>query len=118
MEIFTLRDDDTTEFDGLTAQAAEAVRMNEPDTIAFIVNSVPKAPMQRILYQVYRDKVSYDKHIRQPYIEDFVAARKQYVLATNVIELDLHHANVSPFPSLPFSYGQSGYDPKFPDTDN
>ncbi len=76
----------------------------------FIVHAVPSAPMQRILYEVYRDRAAYDRHLQQPYVTQFEADRRPYVLATNVIELGLQHAKVSPFPSIADLFGEPGYD--------
>jgi hypothetical protein len=71
---------------------------------------VPSAPMQRILYEVYRDRAAYEQHLRQPYVSQFEADGRPYVLATNVIELGLQHAKVSPFPSIADLFGEPGYD--------
>jgi hypothetical protein len=54
--------------------------------------------MQRIFYEVYRDRAAFDRHDRQPYMQRFVAERRSCVLATNVIELRLKYAKVSPLP--------------------
>ena len=61
------------EFDRLASTVLEQVRTTEPDTLVFVVHGVPSAPMQRILYQVYRDRAAYDEHQRQPYVTDFDA---------------------------------------------
>jgi hypothetical protein len=52
--------------------------------------------MQRIFYEVYRDRDAFERHEQQPYVKRFVTARRPYVLATNVIELRLKYAKVSP----------------------
>jgi hypothetical protein len=59
---------------------------------------VPNAPMQRIFYEIYRDRAAFDSHENQPYMKRFVADRRAYVLATNVIELRLKYAKVAPLP--------------------
>ena len=51
--------------------------------------------MQRIFYEVYRDRAAYEQHEKQPYVQRFVAARRPYVLATNVIELGVRQAKVA-----------------------
>ena len=84
------------DFDRIAEQAAEQVRANEPDTLVYVIHTVPKAPMQRIFYEVYRDREAFERHEQQPYITRFVTARRPYVLATNVIELRLKYAKVSP----------------------
>jgi len=98
--IYTLLDGGGEEFDRLAERTVEAVRRNEPDTLLFVVHTVPKAPMQRIFYEVYRDRMAYAEHRRQPQVEEFFAMHRPFVLATNVIELDLAYAKVSALPSL------------------
>jgi len=108
--IYTVLEDRVDEFDQLTARVVEQVRSGEPDTLVFIVHAVPSAPMQRILYEVYRDRAAYQWHGQQPYVRQFEADRRPYVLATNVIELGLQQAKVSAFPSVTDLFGEPGYD--------
>ena len=97
--IFTLLDDRHADFDRLAEQAAEEVRTREPDTLVYVIHLVPNAPMQRIFYEIYRDRAAFDTHENQPYMKRFVADRRACVLATNVIELRLKYAKVAPLPS-------------------
>jgi quinol monooxygenase YgiN len=94
--IYTLIDGQAEEFDQLAQAVVEKVKALEPDTLAFIVHGVPSAPLQRILYEVYRDETAFTEHGQQPYIQDFEEERKPYVLATNVIELGVRQAKLSP----------------------
>ena len=94
--IYTLIDGQAEEFDRLAQAVVERVKALEPDTLAYIVHGVPSAPLQRILYEVYRDEAAFEEHGRQPYIQDFEEERKPYVLATNVIELGVRQAKLSP----------------------
>ena len=96
--IYTLLDDKVADFDRAADEVAEQVRASEPDTLVYVIHTVPKAPMQRIFYEVYRDRAAYEQHEKQPYVQRFVATRRPYVLATNVIELRLKYAKVSPLP--------------------
>jgi quinol monooxygenase YgiN len=96
LSIFTLLDDKTTEFDRLAEQAAEGVRMLEPDTLVFVMHVVPKAPLQRIIYEIYRDHAAFEKHQRQPHIQQFEEGRRASVLVTNIIDLRLKYAKVAP----------------------
>jgi quinol monooxygenase YgiN len=96
--IFTLLDDRVADFDRLAEQTAEEVRTREPDTLVYVIHVVPNAPMQRIFYEIYRDRAAFDRHENQPYMKRFVADRRAYVLATNVIELRLKYAKVAPLP--------------------
>jgi quinol monooxygenase YgiN len=97
--IFTLLDDRVADFDRLAEQAAEEVRTREPGTLVYVIHLVPNAPMQRIFYEIYRDRAAFDSHENQPYMKRFVADRRACVLATNVIELRLKYAKVAPLPS-------------------
>ena len=94
--VYTLLEDRVADFDRIADQAAEEVRTHEPDTLVYVIHTVPKAPMQRIFYEVYRDRAAYDRHEQQAYIKRFRTARRPYVLATNVIELRLKYAKISP----------------------
>ena len=97
-QIFTLLDDRVADFDRLAEEAAEYVRTGEPDTLVYVIHLVPNAPLQRIFYEIYRDRTAFDSHESQPYIQRFVAERRTCVLATNVIELRLKYAKVAPLP--------------------
>ena len=98
IQIFTLLDDRAAEFDRLAEEAAELVSAGEPDTLVYVIHLVPNAPLQRIFYEVYRDRAAFDAHESQPYMQRFVAGRRSLVLATNVIELRLKYAKVAPLP--------------------
>lgn len=106
--IYTLLEDRIEDFDQLTEQIVEQVQAREPDTLVYIVHAVPSAPLQRILYEVYRDRAAYEDHRQQPYVVRFEAERRPYVLATNVIELGLQQAKVSPLPSISDILEQTG----------
>jgi quinol monooxygenase YgiN len=108
--IYTLIDDRVDEFDRLSERIVEMVRQREPDTLVFIAHAVPSAPTQRILYQVYRSRGAYQRHLAQPYIQQFEIDRRPFVLATNVVELGLQQAKVTPFPSVAELFPEPGYD--------
>jgi quinol monooxygenase YgiN len=125
--IYTLLEDRVREFDRLTKEVVRRVRTEEPDTLVYIFHAVPAAPMQRILYEVYRDRAAYEDHKRRSYVARFEADRRPYVLATNVIELGLKQAKVSPQSSISdllsdtgfdllsdTGFGQPGYGPRAP----
>ena len=98
--IYTLLDETADEFERLASEVVEQVKVREPDTLVYVMHGVPAAPMQRILYAVYRDEAAFDRHERQPYIRQFEEEREPYVLATNVIELGVRHAKFIP-PAAP-----------------
>jgi quinol monooxygenase YgiN len=108
--IYTLIEDRVADFDRLTRWVVRQVREHEPDTLVYIVHAVPSAPMQRILYEVYRDRAAHEAHKRQPYVVAFEADRRPFVLATNIIELGLQQAKVSPLPSVTDLLSDTGFD--------
>ncbi len=108
--IYTLLEDRVEDFDKLTKKVVKLVRSQEPDTLVYIVHAVPSAPMQRILYEVHRDREAYEAHKRQPYVLAFEADRRPFVLATNIIELGLQQAKVSPLPSVSDLLQDTGFD--------
>jgi quinol monooxygenase YgiN len=101
LSIFTLLDDKVAEFDRLAEQAAEGVRVMEPDTLVYVMHVVPKAPMQRIIYEIYRDHAAFERHQRQPHIQEFEEGRRPCVLVTNIIDLRLKYAKVAPLQGTP-----------------
>ncbi|MFG1947618.1 antibiotic biosynthesis monooxygenase [Nonomuraea sp. NPDC048826] len=102
LTVFTLMDGSGPAFDRLAEQTVEAVRRGEPDTLVYACHAVKSAPLQRIVYEIYRDEVAYRDHQRQPHVERFVNERQALVLATNVIELDVNAAKVVPLPTAMF----------------
>jgi quinol monooxygenase YgiN len=94
--IYTLLDEAADDFERLASEVVEQVKTREPDTLVYVMHGVPAAPMQRILYAIYRDEAAFDRHERQPYIRQFEEEREQFILATNVIELGVRHAKFTP----------------------
>ncbi|MER6944032.1 antibiotic biosynthesis monooxygenase [Nonomuraea sp. NPDC000554] len=99
LTVFTLMDGSGAAFDRLAEQTVEAVRRGEPDTLVYACHGVKSAPLQRIVYELYRDEVAYRDHQRQPHVERFLNERQAMVLATNVIELNVNAAKVVPLPT-------------------
>jgi quinol monooxygenase YgiN len=99
LTVFTLLDGAGEAFDRLAEETVEAVRRGEPDTLIYACHAVKSAPLQRIVYELYRDEVAYHDHQRQPHMERFVGERQALVLATNVIELNVNVAKVVPLPT-------------------
>ncbi|MCT9932076.1 hypothetical protein N5079_17885 [Planotetraspora sp. A-T 1434] len=99
LTVFTLLDGSGEAFDKLAEETVEAVQRNEPDTLVFVCHGVKSAPLQRIVYELYRDEVGFSEHQRQPHMERFATERQPLVLATNVIELTVNAAKVVPLPT-------------------
>jgi quinol monooxygenase YgiN len=102
LTVFTLMDGSGAAFDQLADATVEAVRRGEPDTLIYACHAVKSAPLQRIVYELYRDEVAYRDHQRQPHIERFINERQAMVLATNIIELNVNAAKVVPLPMAMF----------------
>ncbi|MEV0830712.1 putative quinol monooxygenase [Nonomuraea rubra] len=102
LTVFTIVDGAGEAFDRLAEATVEAVRRGEPDTLVYACHAVKSAPLQRIVYELYRDEVAYRDHQRQPHVERFVNERQAMVLATNVIELDVNAAKVVPLPMVTY----------------
>ncbi|MEV0381879.1 antibiotic biosynthesis monooxygenase [Nonomuraea sp. NPDC050643] len=100
LTVFTIMDGAGDAFDRLAEATVEAVRRGEPDTLVYACHAVKSAPLQRIVYELYRDEVAYRDHQRQPHVERFVNERQSMVLATNVIELNVNAAKVVPLPTV------------------
>ena len=96
ISIFTLSEGQGERFDRLTSETLAQVREAEPDTLIYVAHTVPNAPLQRIFYEVYRNRDAYEEHGRQPHVQRFRAERSACVVATNVIELKLASAKISP----------------------
>lgn len=102
LTVFTIMDGAGDAFDRLAEATVEAVRRGEPDTLVYACHAVKSAPLQRIVYELYRDDVAYRDHQRQPHVERFVNERQAMVLATNVIELNVNAAKVVPLPTAAY----------------
>jgi quinol monooxygenase YgiN len=98
--IYTLIEGRTDDFDRLTEWVVAQVQSKEPDTLVYIVHAVPTAPLQRILYEVYRDRDAHEEHLNRQYVITYEVEQRPFVLATNVIELGLQQAKVSPLPTI------------------
>ena len=101
LQILTLVDDSHAAFDRLMRQAVKDVREHEPGTLIYITHTVPDAPMQRILYEVYRNRAAYDTHEQRSYTSKFETDRQRFLLATNKIPLDLQCFKIVALESTP-----------------
>ncbi|WP_150240551.1 putative quinol monooxygenase [Nocardiopsis quinghaiensis] len=93
--IYTLADGRGPGFDRLAEAVVARVSDREPDTLLFACHTVPSAPLQRIVYAIYRDELAQEEHEQQPHVLEFSRLSTQHVVATNVIELSLSGAAAS-----------------------
>lgn len=87
---FTCKDESSAAaFDGLVARTGEQIRANEPGTVVYAVHRVDGLPLERVFYELYRDKDAFEAHESRDYVQAFLAEREQYLSATEVDRLDL-----------------------------
>ncbi|GAA1073133.1 hypothetical protein GCM10009642_04270 [Nocardiopsis metallicus] len=90
--IYTLAEGQGGGFDQLANAVVAEVAKREPDTLLFAAHIVPSAPLQRIVYAIYRDELAQEEHEQQPHVVEFTRRLTAHVVATNVIELSLSGA--------------------------
>ncbi|MFL1376944.1 putative quinol monooxygenase [Nocardiopsis protaetiae] len=93
--IYTLADGQGAGFDRIADAVVHEVGVREPDTLLFACHTVPSAPLQRIVYAIYRDDLAKEEHDQQPHVIEFGRRTGSHVVATNVIELALSGAAAS-----------------------
>jgi quinol monooxygenase YgiN len=87
---FTCRDADSAAgFDRLVEETVPEIRENEPGTLVYAVNKVDGKPLERIFYELYRDRAAFDAHEEQSHTKRFLDARGQYLATYEVDFLSL-----------------------------
>ncbi|MFF9266216.1 MULTISPECIES: putative quinol monooxygenase [Streptomyces] len=86
---FTCKDEaSAAAFDDLAARTGELIRANEPGTVIYTVHRVDGRPLERIFYELYRDKDAFEEHESKGYVRAFLSERDEYLAATEVDRLD------------------------------
>jgi quinol monooxygenase YgiN len=87
---FTCKDQASAEaYDRLVAETAEGIRAHEPGTLVYAAHLVEGQPLQRIFYELYRDKAAFKAHGEAPHTRRYLAERGQYLASTEVDWLTL-----------------------------
>ena len=87
---FTCKDEvSATAFDRLVTETAPGIRQHEPGTLVYAVHTVQGQPLQRIFYELYRDRAAFEAHEAQPHTRRFLAERDKYLASTDVDWLTL-----------------------------
>ena len=87
---FTCKDGASAEaYDRLVAETVEAIKANEPGTLIYASHLVEGQPLQRIFYELYRDKVAFEAHAASPHTRRYLDERDQYLASTEVDWLTL-----------------------------
>jgi quinol monooxygenase YgiN len=87
---FTCKDAASAEgFDALVAETVPQIRQHEPGTLVYAVHTVEDKPLQRIFYELYRDRDAFQAHESQPHTRRMLAEREQYLTGVEVDFLTL-----------------------------
>ena len=87
---FTCKDEAAAEaYDRLVAETIEAIKANEPGTLVYASHLVEGQPLQRIFYELYRDRAAFEAHEASPHARRYLEARGQYLASTEVDWLTL-----------------------------
>jgi quinol monooxygenase YgiN len=87
---FTCKDQAAAEaYDRLVAETIEAIKANEPETLVYASHLVEGQPLQRMFYELYRDKAAFEAHEAAPHTRHYLDERGQYLASTEVDWLTL-----------------------------
>ena len=87
---FTCKDEASAgAFDALVAETVPQIRQHEPGTLIYAVHTVEDKPLQRIFYELYRDRDAFEAHESQPHTRRMLADREQYLAGVEVDFLTL-----------------------------
>jgi len=87
---FTCKDEAAAAaYDQLVAETIEAIKDSEPGTLVYASHLVDGQPLQRIFYELYRDKVAFEAHEAAPHTRRYLDERGQYLASTEVDWLTL-----------------------------
>ncbi len=87
---FTCKDQASAEaYDKLVAETIEAIKTNEPGTLVYASHLVDGQPLQRIFYELYKDKTAFEAHEAAPHTRRYLDQRGQYLASTEVDWLTL-----------------------------
>ena len=87
---FTCKDEAAAEaYDRLVAETIEAIKADEPGTLVYASHAVEGQPLQRMFYELYRDKAAFEAHEAAPHTLRYLGERDQYLASTEVDWLTL-----------------------------
>jgi quinol monooxygenase YgiN len=93
---FTCKDEASAEaYDRLVAETIEGIKANEPGTVVYASHRVEGQPLQRIFYELYRDRAAFEAHEAAPHTRRYLAERDQYLASTEVDRLTLQTGKVT-----------------------
>lgn len=80
------------QFDELVARTLPEIQRLEPGTLIYAVHTVDGEPLQRVFYELYRDRDAFQAHEEQPHTRRFLTEREQYLAGKEVDFLTLQAA--------------------------
>ena len=87
---FICKDQPSAEaYDRLVAETIEAIKTTEPRTLVYASHLVDGQPLQRIFYELYRDRAAFEAHEAAPHTRRYLDLRGQYLADTEVDWLTL-----------------------------
>jgi quinol monooxygenase YgiN len=87
---FTCKDEASAEaYDRLVAETVEAIRASEPGTLVYASHLVDGQPLQRIFYELYRDRAAFEAHEAAPHTHRYLEERDRYLARIEVDWLTL-----------------------------
>src|SRR2546430_10183965 len=87
---FTCKDEASADaYDRLVAETIEAIKTGEPGTLVYASHLVDGQPLQRIFYELYKDKAAFEAHEAAPHTRRYLAERGQYLTSIDVDWLTL-----------------------------
>jgi quinol monooxygenase YgiN len=87
---FTCKDPESAgAFDKLVAETVDQIKAHEPGTLVYAVHTVEGRPLERVFYELYRDRAAFDAHEEQPHTRRMLAEREQFLSSVEVDFLTL-----------------------------
>ncbi len=87
---FTCKDEASAEaYDRLVAETIAAIKTDEPGTLVYASHLVEGEPLQRMFYELYRDKAAFEAHEEAPHTRRYLNERGEYLASTEVDWLTL-----------------------------
>jgi quinol monooxygenase YgiN len=87
---FTCRDEVCAwAYDRLAEETVAGIEAREPGTIVYAVHRVDGQPLQRLHYELYRDRAAFEAHEAAPHTRRYLAERDALLASTEVDWLTL-----------------------------
>jgi len=90
---FEVQQGETERFQRLIAENAQASIATEPGCLQFDVARAENNPNRYTLYEVYRDRASFEAHGKMPHFAAFFAAAKPLIASQRAMRFERVSAN-------------------------